>query len=360
LSGVRYEDYINKALNEVGAYKPNASTSTAKNISTATKPTSTIPVIKGTGANAGSSSSASGTAGGATATVSTEAGKGVNDPDPSGMLAEEAKTKPELAAYLDEDYLIKQNKLDQETIDFIKSQKEFKAELPEEAYDYNNLLGNIADVGKGIIGVAGAMQEVPEYQRGDMFKESMDDARRMKDMGLSEQEKGLMKQGSERAYGFAVANLRGLSGGSAAAALGASGEAQRTLQDNYSKMTALDQGVRRQNRAAFVQAAIQDEQTNRQIFDDKMNQVLANKKEGAALARDAYTNMNERAQFNQQYGKGSQYQQYMNEQILSQRQATQALSQSQAFQKQQSIQDLEGNILDNNAAIKKQREQQGK
>lgn len=327
---------------------PAQSTTPVKN-STA-KGTTTAPAGTATGA------SATTTAGTTATTTTAETGKGINDPDPSGMVAEEVKNKPELAAYLDEDYLIKQNKLDQETIDFIKSQKEFNAELPAEEYDYNNLLGNIADVGKGIIGVAGAMQDVPEYQRGDMFKESMDDARRMKNTGLSEQEKGFMKQNAERAYGFATANLRGLSGGSAAAALGGSGEAQRILQSNYGEMAALDQGVRRQNRAAFAQAAVQDEAINRKIFEDKMTQVSANKAEGAALARDAYTNMNERAQFNQQYGPGSQYQQYMNEQILSQRQAREALTQSQAFQKQQAIQSSQSNIDANNAKIKQHKE----
>ena len=325
----------------------------AQSTSVVQKPPVTKPDAASTGTATGASETNSA---GTTATTTTEAGKGINDPDPSGMVAEEVKNKPELAAYFDEDELIKQNKLDQETIDFIKSQKEFNAELPAEEYDYNNLLGNIADVGKGILGVAGAMQDVPEYQRGDMFKESMDDARRMKDMGLSEQEKGFMKQNAERAYGFATANLRGLSGGSAAAALGGSGEAQRILQGNYGEMAVMDQGIRRQNRTAFAQAAVQDEVINRKIFEDKMNQVSANKAEGAALARDAYTNMNERAQFNQQYGKGSQYQQYMNEQILSQRQSREALAQSQAFQKQQAIQSSQSNIDANNAEIKKHKE----
>lgn len=332
------------------ALKSYSAQSTTPLKNSTAKGTTTTPAGTATGASATTST------GTTTTTTTNEAGKGINDPDPSGMVGEAAKNKPELAAYLDEDYLIKQNKLDQETIDFIKSQKEFNAELPAEEYDYNNLLGNIADVGKGILGVAGAMQDVPEYQRGDMFKESMDDARRMKNMGLSEQEKGFMKQNAERAYGFATANLRGLSGGSAAAALGGSGEAQRILQGNYGEMAALDQGVRRQNRVAFAQAAVQDEAINRKIFEDKMAQVSANKAEGAALARDAYTNMNERAQFNQQYGKGSQYQQYMNEQILSQRQAREALTQSQAFQKQQAIQTSQSNIDSRNAEIKKNKE----
>jgi len=273
--------------------------------------------------------------------------------DPTGLLAEEAKTNPEIAKYLDEDYLLKQNKLDQETIDFIKSQKHFNAEMPEEEYDYNNLIGNISDVGRGIVGLVGASEDVPEYKRGEMFQESMDDARRMKDMGLSAQETGFMKQNAERAFGFGVANVRGLSGGSGAAALGALGQQTAQLQNQYNTIGTVDHQVRRENRQAFAQAANQDELVNRQIFEDKLGQVSANKREGAALARDAYTNMNERAQFNQQYGKGSQYQQYMNEQILSNRQARYDKKAADERRNQESISRLQGNQEERTADIKK-------
>ena len=276
--------------------------------------------------------------------------------DPSGMLLEDAQTNPDTYKYLDEDYLKEQNTLDQETIDFIKSQKGFQAELPEEEYDYNNLIGNISDVGRGIIGLAGSMEEVPEYQRGDMFQESMDDARWMKDQGLTAQERGSMKQDAERAFGFGVANVRGMSGGSGAAALSGLGQQTAQLQNQYGNIENISQGVKRQNRQAFAQAAVQDEQVNRQIFDDKLGQVTANKREGAALARDAYTNMNERAQFNQQYGKDSQYAKYMNEQILSNKQARHDKIAGDERRNQQSISNLEGNQAKRNSDIKKNQE----
>ena len=268
--------------------------------------------------------------------------------DAGGMVAEDATINPETAAYLDEDYLLKQNQLDQETIDFIKGQKEFNAELPEEESDYSNLLGNITDISKGLIGAAGAMEEVPEYSRGDMFNEYSDDARRMKDQGLSAQEKDYMTNNAERAFAYGMQQYRGT--GAAGALVGA-GQQASILQNQYGSIAAQDQNLRRQNRQNFAQAAVRDEQINRQIFQDKFNQKMANKKEGAALARDAYTNMNERAQFEKQYGKGSQYSQLMNEQTLSLREAREARKQSAANQKQQSISVLEQNKLDRQAKI---------
>ena len=270
--------------------------------------------------------------------------------DAGGMVAEDAKTNPETAAYLDEDYLLKQNQLDQETIDFIRGQKEFNAELPEEEADYSNLLGNITDISKGIIGIAGAMEEVPEYQTGDMYNQATDDLTRMRNQGLSAQELDYMTGNAEKAFGYGMAQARGRG---AAASLVAGGQQAAILQDQYGKIAAVDQGVRRQNMQNFVQGSVRDEAINRQKFQDKFEQVMSNKEQGAALARDAYTNMNERTQFEKQYGKDSQYAKLMNEQTLSLRENREARKQSTANQKSQAINKLEQNKLDRQAKIDK-------
>ena len=266
------------------------------------------------------------------------------------MVGEDAKTNSETAAYLDEDYLLKQNKLDQETIDFIKGQKEFNAELPEEEADYSNLLGNITDISKGLIGAAGAMEEVPEYETGDMYNQSVNDLTRMKDQGLSKQELDYATGNADKAFAYGMAQYRGTN---AASALVGAGQQAAILQDQYGKISAADRGVRRQNMQNFVQGAVRDEDINRTKFQDKFTQTMLNKKEGAALARDAYTNMNERAQFEKQYGKNSQYSKLMNEQMLSLRENRQYAKQSRANTKQESINRLEQNKLDRQAKIDK-------
>lgn len=268
----------------------------------------------------------------------------------NGMLLEEAKTDPEIAAYLDEDYLLEQNKLDQETIDFIKGQKEFNAEIPEEEADYSNLLGNITDISKGLIGAAGAMEEVPEYETGAMYNQSVNDLTRMKDQGLSKQELDYATGNAEKAFEYGMAQYRGTN---AASALVGAGQQAAILQDQYGKISAADRGVRRQNMQNFVQGAVRDEGINRTKFQDKFSQVMLNKQEGAALARDAYTNMNERAQFESQYGKDSQYAKLMNEQMLSLKENREAKKQSAANQKRSSIDKLQKAILERQAKIDK-------
>lgn len=276
-------------------------------------------------------------------------GTTVPDVDPNGMINKDEDLK-EIAPYIDEEYLLNQNALDQETIDFIRNQKEFNAELPEQEEDYDNILGNIADIGKGVVGLAGAMEDVPEYQTGDMYNEYTEDARRLKDQGLSKEEIDFMKSNAERAFGFGMQQFRGA--GASSALVGA-GQQAAILAGQSAKIAALDQGVRRQNRQYFANAAVADENINRQKFEDKFTQSMLNKKEGAALARDAYTNMNERAQFEKQYGKDSQYQQLMNENILSMREARENKKRSQANQKETSINKLKQQILDRQAKMKK-------
>ena len=276
-------------------------------------------------------------------------GKAVSDVDPNGMINKDEDLK-EIAPYIDEEYLLNQNALDQETIDFIRNQKEFNAELPEQEEDYDNILGNITDIGKGVVGLAGAMEDVPEYQTGDMYNEYTEDARRLKDQGLSKEEIDFMKSNAERAFGFGMQQFRGA--GASSALVGA-GQQAAILAGQSAKIAALDQGVRRQNRQYFANAAVADESINRQKFEDKFTQSMLNKKEGAALARDAYTNMNERAQFEKQYGKDSQYQQLMNENLLSMREARENKKRSQANQKETSINKLKQQILDRQAKMKK-------
>jgi hypothetical protein len=170
-------------------------------------------------------------------------------------------------------------------------------DVEEEKFDWKSPLENISDLARFGAGIYGATRKIPEYKRGDMFTEYTEDARRMKDMGLTPLEISQRKQMAERAYAYDVANVKGLAGGSAGVALGNLGRAARGLQDRYAQIGVEDHMVRRENRQAFAQAAIQDEQINRRIFDDKLRQAMMNKTEGAALSRDAITNMRERAQF---------------------------------------------------------------
>jgi len=189
---------------------------------------------------------------------------------------------------------------------------------PKFVHDYapdqqqnTNLAGNIIDAGRGVIGMIGANTEVPVYQRGSMFQTSMDELTQRRNMGLTDTEKDFARNMAERGYGYDVKNIAKFAGGSAGVALGGLGRATGQLYDQYGQIAVRDEGVRRQNRADFNRGALADEQVNRQIFTDDLNQTMMTKQAGAALVQDATKNIRDRAQYEKAYGKGSQMYEYM-------------------------------------------------
>ena len=174
-----------------------------------------------------------------------------------------------------------------------------------------DVLGNLMDAGRGVAGMIGAMKEVPEYERGTMFQTAMGEAEKRREMGLSADELNYRNQQAETAYAYDIKNVRRGAGGSSGAYLGNLGRAQSQLYQNYGQTAALDEGVRRQNRANFQQMALQDENINRRIFEDELSQTMATKQAGASLVQDAISNIKERSDYNKQYGKDSPWYNYM-------------------------------------------------
>jgi hypothetical protein len=175
----------------------------------------------------------------------------------------------------------------------------------------SNIGGFIGDAGRALIGIRGAMEEVPEYQTGEMYNLAMDEMTARRDLGMSDEEIAFSRNLAERGYGYDVKNVRRLAGGSAGVALGNLGRAQGQLYDQYANIAAADQRVRRANRDQFYRGAMADENINRQKFQDEFQQAVMNKQSGAMLVNDALSNMDERMQFNKAYGKGSPYYEMM-------------------------------------------------
>ena len=175
----------------------------------------------------------------------------------------------------------------------------------------SNIGGFIGDAGRALIGIRGAMEEVPEYQTGEMYNLAMDEMTARRDLGMSDEEIAFSRNLAERGYGYDVKNVRRLAGGSAGVALGNLGRAQNQLYDQYANIAAADQRVRRANRDQFYRGAMADENINRQKFQDEFQQAVMNKQSGAMLVNDALSNMDERMQFNKAYGKGSPYYEMM-------------------------------------------------
>lgn len=218
---------------------------------------------------------------------------------------------------VDTDALQQQIDLNNEALAEMKAQKPIDDSIVQGQDDtLENVLGYGSDIARGIIGLSGATEKLPEYERGAAFNEYLDTQRRFKDQGLTALEESVRKQRGERAYGFDVANIRSMGQG-AGATLAAMGGAAGRLQDRYAEVGLEDAALKRQGRADFARAALTDEQINRQQFEDKFKVSMANKEAGAGLVRDAYTNLNERVAFNKAYGKGSQHYAYQDELMKS-------------------------------------------
>jgi hypothetical protein len=263
-------------------------------------------------------------------------GTSTSQVEPDDRESTEEKVELGQGEYLDREALedtladIKKQLDDTETVE------EFTPDLSmldqQNTNRYTNLISMAGDLGAGIMGLKGAMEEIPVYEKGKMFQEYTDEAYRQRNMGLSPEEMGLRKQLAERGFGYDVKNIRRLAGGSAGVALGNLGRAAGTLQTRYGQIAAEDSAVRRMNQQRFDRAAGADETFNRRKFEDSFKVAMLNKEMGAQLVRDKMKNMHERQMFEKQYGKGSMYDALSREMLISKQANTHALKMAQEYQ----------------------------
>ena len=190
--------------------------------------------------------------------------------------------------------------------------------LPERNPDW---LGWVSDAGRMVTGFAGMQEDLPEYKPSAEMLESIADARRQKEIGLSAEEEVYMSQGADRAYASDVSNIRRLSGGSAGTALANLGSASSRYFDNMAGIAATDQQVRRQAERRFDERAGQAENIKRLQHAEKRDLAERNIAAASGLMGDAIENMRERRDFEKQYGAGSAHAMFEDEMILSSRQS---------------------------------------
>jgi len=171
-------------------------------------------------------------------------------------------------------------------------------------------IGNLSDAGRAIIGFAGAMKDIPEYKQSRPFDDHVRKTQRMSEMGFTQEEKSAFNNSISDAYAYDVKSIKNMAAGSAGAALANIGRAADRVYSAQADFATRDAAVNRQNIALFGQAAQSYEQINRQKFQDKLTQAMMNKEAGAALARDAVTNIINRSDYEKAYGPGSQYDKY--------------------------------------------------
>ena len=221
-----------------------------------------------------------------------------------------------------------------------RAQKEDEQVVPE-VKQRRDLLGNLSDAGRAILGYAGALEDVPHYKMSRPFDDYVRRSQRMSEMGFSQEEKQAFNDAASNAYAYDVKSIKSLAGGSAGTALANLGRAADRLYDSKVDFAARDKAVKNQNLRMFGQAAQSYENVNRQIFQDGLTQAMMNKEAEAALARDAVTNMLNRSQYEKMYGPGSHFDRY--QKLLIQR--TQAQLDTQKLAQENLIRSMEDQYL---------------
>jgi hypothetical protein len=192
-----------------------------------------------------------------------------------------------------------------------------------------DIAGYVGDAARFVMGVGGAMEEIPQYQESPEMRTMIDETMARRNMGLSPEELSLAQTLSERGYAYSVDNARRLAGGSSGTALAAAGTAVGGLQDAYSQLGVQDVAMRRANRSDAMQfAAPQAENIERFKFGNEYEQAMMNKQAGGLLAQDAMKNVKDRKQYEDTYGRGSQWYDYMKEMTMNMREQNAALEDS--------------------------------
>lgn len=205
--------------------------------------------------------------------------------------------------------------------------------------------GTLKDVGRAALGFAGTQEELPTYTPSAAMSEYIDDARRMKNVGLSSEEENLREQYAKGVYDADVQNIRRLSGGSASTALSNIGSASKRYHNALAETAAMDEMVRRQSMDRFGQAAGQAENIKRLQHGEARQEAIWNKEGAGQLMNDALTNMQERSDFNKYYGKGSQHYEMLKENTLDIRHSRQDRDEARKMQLQTLKNDFDRDIL---------------
>jgi len=242
-----------------------------------------------------------------------------------------------------------QKKIDEDkaTLDTLKNYKEKEFEYAPDAQPKRDALGYGMDLARVVIGMKGANKELPTYKQTDEFQKYINDATARKDMGMLPQVKDYYQSQNELGYAYDVKNIARLAGGSAGNAMANLGRAANTFQEGNMKIAAQDALMRNQNWSQFATAASANEQINVNQFQNTYNQAMMDKTAGAGLVADALTNIGDRNQFENAYGKGSQmyeYQKYLTENVALD---NQALKDASANMRDRSARFIEDEITKN-------------
>ena len=181
-----------------------------------------------------------------------------------------------------------------------------------------NFLGYSGDAIKLGLGMSAASKSLPQWTVSDNWNEYMGKMKFMSNMGLTPEQKATYQDTADSTYRYDVDNIYNLSNGNAGTALGNIGRANKSRYRSGVEFAMADRNAQIANNQQYGNWLAADEQYRKSIFDENRNQLAMTKKAGMQLASDALANMDNRADYNKFYGKGSHVQKLQDMQLEEQ------------------------------------------
>lgn len=175
----------------------------------------------------------------------------------------------------------------------------------------SEILGYIPDVIRGVTGLIGASEKVPEYVVPQEWTDHVQDLKEKSTFGIDDATTGEFNRQLDRTYASDVNSIRNLSGGSAGVALGNLNRASYNRNEGANQFAMADENAKQVSSDKYGNALGVNLDLSRMMFGDKYNLAMMNKTAGAQLAADALSDIGNRATFNETYGKGSKYDELM-------------------------------------------------
>lgn len=176
--------------------------------------------------------------------------------------------------------------------------------------DFSNVASYLPDVFKGVLGLYGASQKLPEFETPQYFTDYERKLKELSTQGLTDAEMATAKRDLERTYAYDVNNIERFAGGRSGVALANLGRATNTYQGNTNALNVADAQMQRQNLAQYGGVVGTHLGLDQNAFNQKYQEAVQSKLAGAQLAADAFSNIQSRSDYNKAYGKGSVYDKY--------------------------------------------------
>ena len=179
--------------------------------------------------------------------------------------------------------------------------------------DFSSLDGNAYDAYRFGLGLSNSQKELPRWTLPTDYLEYGQRLKSEASRGLSPEELSLLNTTADENSRYAMSNVYNLAGGNAGLALANIQNVGGNRMQDAIKINALNAERERANLSNYGSFLNQMNTYDRQQYLDRLSQDEKTKMAAAKLTQYAYKNMQNRADYNEAYGKNSLYAQLENE-----------------------------------------------